>query len=266
MIVEVPAARGARQAAAWVDDEPVPLAHVRRRRDLIVATVGRARMPADGSPEDRRLQRWIVQTLADELVLERHARSLGVPHDREVAHPFPDEATVAVFEHVTADVRIDDAQVRDHYERNLGRYRHPERRRVDQVITSQAASAGALAVQAADAGSLRAVAPDAQTHWLVRGAVGGELEERVFGADPPTILTPIGTAAGWHVVEVLESTPASVDALEDVADDIRRDLLAAARGERFDRWLNSERRRRVRYAPGHGHPGDPRLPDSIHRH
>ncbi len=66
------------------------------------------RLPTPGSGEDRRLRRWIVSALINEALVEAEVRSAGlVPPGGEHGS----DALTLVFEHLTADVTVDDAEV-----------------------------------------------------------------------------------------------------------------------------------------------------------
>ncbi|MDQ3431384.1 MAG: peptidylprolyl isomerase, partial [Actinomycetota bacterium] len=80
------------------------------------------------------------------------------------------------------------------------------------------------------------------------------------------VVGPLRSDFGWHVAEVVAVQPATTLPLESVRKAIQADLYAAARGRRFDSWLEQRRRRLADVVPGYEHPGDPRVPGSIHRH
>ncbi|PJK24181.1 DUF7158 domain-containing protein [Mycolicibacterium goodii] len=68
-----------------------------------------------------------------------------------------------------------------------------------------------------------------------------------------------GGAHGWRGRPV---TPAAAE----VETAVREHLMAAARRREFRRWLDASCAELVDLAPGYEHPGDPRQPDSTHRH
>lgn len=267
-----PAPRSSTETIACVDGWPLDAGHVRRRLATIRAEAGPANLPAQGSPEDRRLRRWIVQTLVDEALLEGLAVAAGVAPRSCAATPLSDEAVVAAFGRITATTAVDDAEVRDYYERNLHLYRLPETRDALQVIADDRITGLHMLAQARRCGLAEAVAtaPVAlpSPEWLrfQRGAVGGALEQAVFSTSPDGVVGPIETALGWHVVQIIEVRAASVEPFEAVEQDIRSTLLGTRRGESLDAWLRDQRRDRVILMAGYEPPGDPRTPDPIHRH
>lgn len=267
-----PAPRSGTETIALVDGRPLDAGQARRRLATIRAEAGPANLPAEDSPEDRRLRRWIVQTLVDEVLLEGLAVAAGVAPRSCAATPLSDEAVVAAFGRITAAIAVDDAEVRDYYERNLHLYRLPETRDALQVIVNDRITALCLLAQARRCGLAEAVAtaPVAlpSPEWLrfQHGGVGGALEQAVFSTGPDGVVGPIEATLGWHVVHIIEVRAASVEPFETVEQDIRSALLGTRRGEGFDAWLRAQRRDRVTLMPGYEPPGDPRTPDPIHRH
>lgn len=96
--------------------------------------------------------------------------------------------------------------------------------------------------------------------------MAGGFDDAVFAAPVGDVVGPLRTTFGWHVVLVCAAEPAGATPYDDVRAPIADELLAAARGERFDEWLAQRRAALVRFAPGYEHPGDPSAPDFVHRH
>lgn len=181
-----------REPLGTVGNLVITMAHLEQRVRRIRAQAGPESLPAEGSAEARRLERWVAHTLIDEAIIVAEAARRGL-HDDPVKDIPPEEEVdadlvVAVFEAVTADVTVDHAAVRDYYTRNIDRY---QRIAGDRIITQPLAA---------------------------------------------------------------------------VRADIAGDLLAAARGRRFDAWLDGRRAELTAVTPGYEHPGDPRGPEPSHRH
>lgn len=71
---------------------------------------------------------------------------------------------------------------------------------------------------------------------------------------------------GFDVVDGWRRPAGTVAPLHLVADDIRADLLTAARRREFRRWLDVRCAAAAHLSPGYEHPGDPTQPDNTHRH
>jgi len=131
--------------AAWVDGEPVPATEVSAELARLRAGPRAARLPADGTPDGRQLRRWVTQRVVLRRLLDHEAAARGLPPPEaddpppEADGPRPDPALVgsaaadvlatspvarAVYRAVTADLAVPEADVRDHYDRNLDRYGH----------------------------------------------------------------------------------------------------------------------------------------------
>ena len=124
--------------AAWVDGEPVPATEVSAELARLRAGPRAARLPADGTPDGRQLRRWVTQRVVLRRLLDHEAAARGLtPPDAD--DPRWDPALVgsaaadvlatspvarAVYRAVTADLAVPEADVRDHYDRNLDRYGH----------------------------------------------------------------------------------------------------------------------------------------------
>lgn len=267
--------RSPQQPVATVDGVAITAAAVQGRVGAIRDRAGTHDLPEPGSPEARRLRRWVVHALVNEAVLAAEARRAGlcdVAGITDVAH------TVArLFDHVTAEVTVDEREVAAYYARNLDRYRRPERRRVRHVLLGDEAAAddvggrlrrGEPLAHAAATCSLDLSSRErgGDLGWLRRGELAGALEDAVFDVAPGKVVGPVRSDFGWHVAEVMAVQAATTVPLDAVRDAIHTDLLAAARGRYFDAWLDQRRARLVAVAPGYDHPGDPRVSDSIHRH
>jgi hypothetical protein len=266
--------RPEQRRVATVEGAAITAAAVEARVSEIRRRAGPDNLPAPGSPEDRRLRRWVVHALVNEAVLAAEVRRAGLPVGLGVASA---EAVTRLFEQVTADVTLDDGEVAGYYARNLDRYRRPQRRRVRHVLLGDEVAAAGVRRRLAQGQPLSEVAatcsldPSSRERggdlgWLRRGEVSGALEDAVFGAAVSSVVGPLRSDFGWHVAEVVAVQPATTVPLESVREAIRADLLAAARGRRFDNWLEQRRRQLAQVLPGYEHPGDPRVPDSIHRH
>ena len=256
---------------ATVAAQVISAAHVRARVAAIREGAGGARLPAAGTPEARRLERWVAHMLVNEAVVLHEARARGFEPDnvQQAAH--------LLFAAVVVDLDVTEPDLRVYYAANADRYRRPASCRVRHIVVAdqQAArdllrriAAGAdMAVLAAahslDAAS-RARGGDLGT--LVSGTFAGAFEYAAFGAAVGRPVGPVRTEFGWHVLRVESRTAAGVRPYEQARSAIAADLLAAARGHAFDRWLQARRAAIASIAPQWLPPGDPRTPDHVHRH
>ncbi|MFA9445048.1 peptidyl-prolyl cis-trans isomerase [Egicoccus sp. AB-alg6-2] len=240
-------------------------------RELLVGIeAGASNLPAPGSPEARRLRRWLVHTLVEEAIVEAEAASSGTPRRTDPAAPLAPDVVRRVFETVTADVAVTEDEIESHYRRNLDRFVRAETRTLAQVVLADHGCAARLAAHAHEVGLREAGAavPGAvvEHHDVIRGQRGAATESAVFGAAAGDVVGPLAGPLGWLVAELLRVRPRRTTPLAEVSEAIASDLWAAKRGRRFDQWLAQRRRRDVRLMPGSEHPGDPRVPERMHRH
>lgn len=257
--------RGGGDIVAWVSGTPLNLSDVDVREAAIRSGSARSALPAKDSSEGRQLRRWLVQLMAAErLITEENVGTTEAPTLDDVAK---DNAALlelgsvaaalltqnplarAVFRAVTAHVRLPAEQVATYYASNPERFHIPERRRVRHAIMAT---------------------PDKEPRFtdrtLGRGELAGVVEQHVFAATAGETVGPVKDPLGWHVVTVEAIAPAGQRPLDDVAPEIEKELLAAARRRAFTAWLDGRIAELVRLAPGYEHPGDPSQPDNTHRH
>jgi parvulin-like peptidyl-prolyl isomerase len=137
---------------------------------------------------------------------------------------------------------LTDKELKERYDREKERYRLPERARLREIIVvkPQEASkvesarerANALAAQArtGDFAKLATTSSDAGTKdkggdlgEVARGELLPDLDKAVFNATAGTVLGPIETRSGWHILKVETRLPSEVPAFESVKDRLRKD-------------------------------------------
>lgn len=258
------------------------------------------RLPERGTPESLRLRRWLVQLLVTERVVLHEAAAAGFPGPggppaselgelavralgpvangaRPADAYLTSDAARRLFERVTEDVTVPEADVRAYFDRNADRYRREATRRVRHVLVADASTARVVADRIAageDMGELaRLWSLDRGTRQrggdlgeVARGEFVGPFEDAVFAARAGAVVGPFATEFGWHVARVEGATPARRVPYEAARASIAADLLAAARGRAFDRWLDERRAALAEIAPFWVHPANPSLPDAVHRH
>lgn len=135
-----------------------------------------------------------------------------------------------------------DKELRERYDREKERYRLPERARLREIIVikpddpskveAARERANALAAQArtGDFAKLATTSSDAGTKEkggdlgeVARGELLPDLDKAVFNATAGTVLGPIETKSGWHILKVETRLPSEVPAFESVKDRLRKD-------------------------------------------
>jgi hypothetical protein len=256
---------------ATVAAQVITVAHVRARVAAIREAGDAARLPAPGSPEARRLERWVAQTLVHEAVVLHEARARGFQPESV------QEAVHLLFGEVVDGLAVAQPELRAYHAANADRFRRPASCRVRHILVADEPAARELLRRVAAGEDMARLAEvhslDAASRVrggdlgpLVRGTFAGAFEDAAFGAAVGRPVGPVRTEFGWHVLRVESRTAAGVRPYEQVRPAIAADLLAAARGRAFDRWLQARRAAIARVAPQWMPPGDPRAPDHVHRH
>ncbi|HXH42115.1 MAG TPA: peptidylprolyl isomerase [Thermoanaerobaculia bacterium] len=135
-----------------------------------------------------------------------------------------------------------DKELRERYDREKERYRLPERARLREIVvikpddpskvaaardraTDLAAKArtgdfAAIATQFSDAGTK---SKGGDLGEVARGELLPDLDKAVFNATAGTVLGPIESKSGWHILKVETRLPSEVPAFESVKDRLRKD-------------------------------------------
>jgi parvulin-like peptidyl-prolyl isomerase len=135
-----------------------------------------------------------------------------------------------------------DNELRERYAREKERFRLPERARLREIIVikpddptkveAARQRANDLAAQArtGDFAKLAMTSSDSGTKAkggdlgeVARGELLPDLDKAVFNATAGTVLGPIETKSGWHILKVETRLPSEVPAFESVKDRLRKD-------------------------------------------
>ena len=217
--------------------------------------------PAASAVDDW-IVRWAVQQLVGEAVLEHEIR-----HANGSAGTDQAAAIQCLVDRVTEPIGISEQDIRSYYERNLDRYRSPERRRVTYVALTNRPDAARARVRLIAGRTEPAAGADRQgVIELRRGDYVGDFEAVVFAARLGDVVGPARTEHGWLVARVDKITAESTVRYAVARSAIAGELLEVARARAFDEWLELRRRELGRVAPGYEHPAHPLHGQPRHRH
>jgi peptidyl-prolyl cis-trans isomerase C len=137
---------------------------------------------------------------------------------------------------------LTDKELRERYDREKEHYRLPERARLREIIVlkpdaaavpqarQRAEEIAAQARTATDFALLARTTSDAATKAnggdlgeVARGELLPDLDKAVFNSTSGSILGPIETKSGWHVLKVEQRLPSEVPAFESIKDKLRKD-------------------------------------------
>lgn len=139
---------------------------------------------------------------------------------------------------------LTDRELREKYDREKDKYRLPERAHLREIILVKPTdSAGAaavqqkadeLAVQARSGSDFAKLATDnsqvstkdkgGDMGEVARGELLPDLDKAVFNSAPGTIVGPIATKSGYHILKIEQRLPSEVPAFESVKEKLRKDV------------------------------------------
>jgi peptidyl-prolyl cis-trans isomerase C len=264
---------------------------------------GKREFPAAGSQEFQTLRNQIVQYLVQREQFEQEAEDLGVQvteanvdarleqivkqyfagdeakYEKQLADQGVSEAQMRgevraqivsekIFEQVTKDVKVTDADIESYYEQNEAQYSQPESRDVRHILVKTKAKADELYAQLQDGADFAALAKQHSEDTGSKGN-GGELtisrgqtvapfDQTAFLLEQNVISKPVKTEFGYHLIQPLsEVKPARTSPLKDVKESIRQQLRQTEKNEAMNRWVDELKRDyedKVTYAPGFSSP------------
>ena len=253
----------------------------RRTADVRHGPRGR-HLPPDGGQVSIGVRRWVVQELVTEAVIAHEAEAAGIiapsrGPDAGADGRLTASAVGRLVETVTSGVTVSRREVRSYYVRNSDRFRRRAARRVRHILCPDAASAQDAIRHLADGADMAALAEavsiDVGTRSrggelgdIHRGEMSGPFEDAIFTAPVGTVVGPIQTEHGWHVVRVEAVSEASCVPYAEARSTIETDLLSAERSRVFGAWLEDRRAALTVIEPGFEHPADPVHGLPSHRH
>ena len=135
---------------------------------------------------------------------------------------------------IAEGITISDAEIRGAFDNRLDEFRTPETRDIRQMVFDDEATAQTARQRLDDGEDFAAVASsilnwsDADTNLgtVSQAALDGDLAAAAFAADAGTILGPLQTAFGFHLLSIDTITVGGMTQLEDVRDEIITTLRA----------------------------------------
>jgi parvulin-like peptidyl-prolyl isomerase len=185
-----------------------------------------------------------------------------------------------LYNKVTADVKVTDADVKKYYDAHLTQYQQPESRTVRHILISVCgpnspqgakcmpdAKAKAKANQLYDqikAGANFAALAKKYSQDPSSASEGGKLtiskgqtvapfEQTAFLLGVGTVSRPVKTQYGYHLIMPISNvTPAHTTPIKQVQESIRQQLLQTKKQEKMAKWVNDMKKDfAVKYADGY---------------
>jgi parvulin-like peptidyl-prolyl isomerase len=159
----------------------------------------------------------------------------------------------AIFNKVTAGVKVSDGDIRKYYDKNKAQYGTPETRDVRHVLVKKKPLADRLYNQLKAGGSWNAIAkkysedPASKNkggrYTATKGQVVPEFEQVAFSIGNNGISKPVKTQYGWHVIQALGPVKKSkATPFPQVKEAIRQQLLQEKRNKEMEKWVADMRK------------------------
>jgi parvulin-like peptidyl-prolyl isomerase len=175
-----------------------------------------------------------------------------------------------IFEQVTGDVKVTDAEIEAYYTKNKAQYSQPESRDVRHILVKTKKQADDLYAQLQGGADFAALA---KKHSEDTGskANGGKLtiskgqtvapfDQTAFLLKKNAISKPVKTEFGYHIIQPLsDKKAAKVTPLSEVKASIKQQLQQTEKNEAMTKWvddLKKDYEDKVSYATGFTPPPD----------
>jgi foldase protein PrsA len=170
-----------------------------------------------------------------------------------------------IYNSVTKDVKVTDAEVQEFYEQNKAQYRQSESREVRHILVKKKAVADDVRSQLTPNGSNFAALVTKYTQDTGSKSTGGKLtisrgqtvsafDKVAFQLKTQEISNPVKTEFGFHIIQaVADIKPATTTPLKDVRTQIRQQLEQTQKNETMTKWLEdlkADYEDKVAYAVG----------------
>jgi len=155
-------------------------------------------------------------------------------------YQIPEERTfktiVLSSDDVKDTVAITDEDVKAAFDERKDQFKIGERRKIEQLVFQDEQKAKDASDAARKGKSLKSIDTASYRDPIDVDQVGlpTELGTAVFGAEKGTVLNPIKTPLGWHVVRVMSVVPARDQAFAEVRSDLREELQSDALHEEME--------------------------------
>jgi parvulin-like peptidyl-prolyl isomerase len=160
----------------------------------------------------------------------------------------------AIYNKVTADVKVTDKEIRDYYDKNKAQYATPETRLVRHVLVKTKPLADRLYQQlrakGADwAGIAKRYSQDPGSknkggrYTGTKGQLLPEFEKVAFSIETNAVAKPVKTDAGWHIIQALEPIkPGTTTPFKQVKESIRQQLIQDKKNKKMEDWVADMRK------------------------
>jgi len=192
-------------------------------------------------------RKQFLESLITRNLLLQEALRRGIDRKPEVVRRLGQARRSIVLEALLREVAekapgLSEETLKKHYEENAGSYEAGERVKVRQIQYPERAQAEAAARKAKNGEPFDRLMKEAEGEggkasdlgFIERGETDKEFETAAFASSPGSVVGPVRTIYGFHLIQVLEKRPAGKIPFEEVREKIAEDLRESAQREAFE--------------------------------
>jgi parvulin-like peptidyl-prolyl isomerase len=175
-----------------------------------------------------------------------------------------------VFEKVTSEVEVTDADIQAYYEENKSQFETPASREVRHILVKSKAKADDIHAQLENGGNFAKLAKqfsedpasknEGGKFTAQKGATVAPFDKVAFELKTGELSEPVKTQFGWHIIEAVgDVEEATTQPLSEVEESISTTLLEEKKNARINEWIEELQNRfadQISYAPGFEPPPD----------
>jgi parvulin-like peptidyl-prolyl isomerase len=175
-----------------------------------------------------------------------------------------------VFEKVTSEVEVTDADIQAYYEENKSQFETPASREVRHILVKSKAKADDIHAQLENGGNFAKLAKqfsedpasknEGGKFTAQKGATVAPFDKVAFELKTGELSEPVKTQFGWHIIEAVgDIEEATTQPLSEVEESISTTLLEEKKNARINEWIEELQNRfadQISYAPGFEPPPD----------
>ncbi len=218
---------------------------------------------------DARLEQIVEQYFAgDRKKYEQQLSEQGMSATQVQSEVRAQLLSEKIFAEVAGDVKVTDAEVEAHYEKNRAQYSRPESREVRHILVKTKAEADDLYAQLQDGADFATLAkkhsedPGSKENsgklTISKGQTVAPFDQTAFLLETNALSKPVKTEYGYHLIQPLgEIAPAEVTPLAEVKASIEQQVGQEKKNEAMTKWvadLKEDYEGKVSYAPGFTSP------------
>lgn len=143
---------------------------------------------------------------------------------------------------------VSDAEIQNYYQEHRAEYDQPEQIHVRHILVESEAEARLVLARLNRGEKFEQIAqalskdPGSKEQggdlgWIRQGQLVPEFEKAAFALQPGQLSPAVKTQYGYHVIQLLERKAARPSTLDQVREQVRRQLLARKQEAAFQNWL-----------------------------